>query len=213
MYGFAGEVRSANTEKYPTTGLANTTNPENIQTVLGSIFIFSTVFVVIGFGLLLGYLKKAAFMGIFTAVYTVSITLILSPILQKFWFNIIMTDFHGAAPNTALPPTSEDRFWLYSLGGKEIYLDWVNLKIISSNSIAQLLTFLIFLGKMNVSQIVVNSVCFNFFWNLNLFLCSYLSTISPDKRIFDDYQINSVYLFAFVYASLVSRCFLQKPNT
>ena len=118
IYGYTGEVRFANTEKYPTTGLANTTNPRNVQTVLGGIFIFSIVFVVIGFGLLLGFLKKAVFMGIFTAIYTVSITFIISPILQKFWFNIFMTDFHGAAPNISVPPSSVDRFWLYSLGGR-----------------------------------------------------------------------------------------------
>lgn len=180
---------------------------------MGGIFVISTVFVVIGFGMLLGYLKKAAFTGIFTAVFTVSITFIISPILQKFWFNVFMSDFHGAAPDTALPPKVEERFWLYSLGGKDIYLDWVNLKIISSNSIAQLLTFFVFIGKMNISQIIVNSICFNILWNLNLFLCAHLSTISPDKRIFDDYQINAVYMFASVYAGILSRYFLRKPKT
>jgi hypothetical protein len=152
-------------------------------------------------------------MGIFIAVFTASITFIISPILQKFWFNVFMSNFHGLAPNTAEPPTSEWRFWLYSLGGKEIYLDWINLKIISSNSIAQLLAFLIFHGRMNISQIVVNTLGFNIIWTLNLFLCAHLSTISPDKRIFDDYQINAVYLFAFVYSSVISRFFLKKPKT
>lgn len=98
-------MRYANTANYPTTGLAGITNTANIQPVLGGIFIFSTVFVVIGFGLLLGYLKKAAFMGIFTAIFTVSITFIISPILQKFWFNVFMTDFHGASPSTIILET------------------------------------------------------------------------------------------------------------
>lgn len=213
IYGFAGEIRNASTADYPTTGLAGKTNSQNVQTALGGIFVISTVFVVLGFGMLLGYLRRAAFTGIFTAIFTVSITFIISPILQKFWYNVFMSDFNGTAPDTALPPKGEERFWFYSFGGKDIYLDWVNLKIVSSNSIAQLLTYFVFIGKMNISQIILNTICFNVAWTLNLFLCSQLSTVSPDKRIFDDYQINAVYFFATVYAVVLSKCFLKKPRT
>jgi ammonium transporter Rh len=66
------------------------------------------------------------------------------------------------------------------------------------------------LGKLTPPQIVLNSVLFNFAWNLNHFLCARLQQISPDRRLFDDYQISSVYLFASSFGIVVS-LLIKKP--
>jgi hypothetical protein len=110
VYGFAGEIRNPTTKSYPTTGLTSSTPT---QTVLGSLYIMASIFVVIGFGLLLSYFKRATFSALFTSIITVSLTVIVSPIFQKFWFNIFITNFNGATPT----PNDPSRFLQYSLGG------------------------------------------------------------------------------------------------
>lgn len=141
-------------------------------------------------------------------IYTVSITVLISPILEKFWFNVFITNFQGTA-NLATDPS---RLYQYSLGGLHVYLDYYNLRIALANAISQLVVILALFGKLNAIQIVINSIGFNFLWNLNHFLCAYLASISPDNRFFDDYQISNVYLFAACYGIAVS-FILRNPKT
>lgn len=197
-------MRNATTAKYPTTGLATTIKT---QTLLGDLLILGLVFVVIGFGLLLSYYKRASFLAIFASIFTVSLTIIISPILQKFWFNVFITDFQGTAPT----PSDPTRLLQYSLGGTAIYVDYYSLRISVANAIAQLVALLALFGKMNTGQIIINCVGFNIFWTLTYFLCALLAKVSPDVRIYDDYQINCVYLFAGCYG-LVAGQFLKRPE-
>lgn len=205
IYGYAGEIRNATTQNYPTTGLTGT---PFTQTVLGNLYIMASIFVVIGFGLLLSYLKRATFSALFTSIVTVSLTVIVSPIFEKFWFNIFITNFDGASPT----PNDPSRFLQYSLGGQNIYIDFYNLRIVMANAISQLVTALALFGRLNPAQIILNSFGFNFCWNLNYFLCAFLATDSPDSRFMDDYQINSIYLFAACYG-IIASLILKQPAT
>lgn len=92
VYGFGGEIRNATTNGYPTTGLATSQSPKT-QTLLGDLYVLSSIFVVIGFGLLLAYFKKATASALFASIFIVSFTAIASPIFQKFWFNVFITNF------------------------------------------------------------------------------------------------------------------------
>lgn len=166
----------------------------------------SAIFTVIGFGLLLTYFNKSTFLAITASLFTVSFTVILSPILSKFWFNIFMGDFTGSAST----PTNPARMVYFSFGGTPIFLDFYNLKIAMANSIAQLVSLLALYGRLNPAQLFFNSLGFNFAWNLNHFLCCFLVTHSPDSRLFDDYQISNVYLFAAAYG-LVASSLIKSP--
>lgn len=178
----------------------------NTQTLLGDLYIVSTIFVVLGFGLLLTYFKKTTASALFTVLFIVSYTAILSPILEKFWFDVFITNFQGAAPTASDP----SRLYKYSLGGLFVYLDFFNLRIMLANCIGQLVVILGLMGRLSLSQVVLHSTLFNFFWNLNHFLCLLLSINSPDNRFFDDYQITSVYLFSATYG-LVLIALLKSP--
>lgn len=204
IYGFAGEIRNATIKAMPTTGLAGT---QQTQTILGDLLVLACVFVVIGFGLLLSHFKRGTFLALFTSILTVSFAIILSPIFSKFWFNIFITNFQGAAPT----PSDPSRFLQYSLGGSSIYIDYYNLRIALANSIAQLVVALGLFGRLNIGQIIINCIGFNFCWNLNYFLCAFLAIDSPDSRIYDDYQINSIYLFAACYG-VISSFFIRHPS-
>lgn len=200
IYGWAGGIRNAATSKSPANGLNYTSPTPSTQTLLGNLYLLSSIFVVIGFGLLLAYFKKATTSALLTVLFTVSFTILISPICEKFWFNIFITDFNGAQP-TATDPA---RFLEYSLGGINIYLDFYNLRIALANSIAQMVVLLAIFGRLNPAQLIVNSLVYNLLWNLNYFLCAFLVMDSPDSRIADDYQITTVYLFAATYGLIVS---------
>jgi len=89
-------------------------------------------------------------------------------------------------------------------------VDFFNLKIALANAISQLALAMGLLGKLTPPQIVLNSLLFNFAWNLNHFLCALLQQNCPDQRLYDDYQISSVYLFAASFGIMVS-ILIKKP--
>jgi len=91
-----------------------------------------------------------------------------------------------------------------SLQGLNIPIDLYGLKIALASAVAQLAMLLGMLGRLNPPQIVIGSLLFNFAWNFNHFLCVLLQETGPDKRIFDDYQISNVYLFAACFGIVLS---------
>ena len=146
------------------------------------------------------YYKNTA-TAIFTSLFVVSFTILLSPLIQKFWFNVFLSDFVG---REFVDNRSPNRFLYFSLGGKIINLDFYYLRTALANSISQLVCYLIVFGKLNLKQITVNTILYNIAWNLNHFLCIFVQSHSNDLRIFDDYQISNVYLFATCYGLMLT---------
>lgn len=192
LYGWAGEI----------TIILSTSTPVNwtSQSMYASLIALCAVFTIIGFGMLFTYFKHSPASAFFTSIFVVSFTVILSPIFSKFWFNVFLTDFSGTTISTNNP----HRFFFKSFGGLSIYLDLYNLKVAFANCISQLVVFLGVFGRLSLPQIIFNTFFYNFLWNLSHFLCSYLQTIGPDTRIFDDYLISNVYLFGACYALALS---------
>jgi hypothetical protein len=87
IYGWGSEIRLVTTS-----ALSPHINFTS-QTIYGNLFILSSIFTVLGFGLLLTYFKSASASGLFMSLFIVSFTIITSPFLQKFWFNVFITDF------------------------------------------------------------------------------------------------------------------------
>lgn len=110
VYGFSSEIRYGKENQNRISGLGTT---QQKQTLFGSLLILASVFAVIGFGMLFSHFKKNTFVSVFTPLFIVSFTTILSPIFQKFWFNVFFTDFSGTVP-TSLDPT---RLYQLSMGG------------------------------------------------------------------------------------------------
>ena len=88
--------------------------------------------------------------------------------------------------------------------GNNVRLDFYNMKIILANAISQMVVMLAILGKMNIVQFLLHSITYNIAWTFNYFLCIKLQNISPDERVFDDYQISMVYLFGACYGLVMS---------
>lgn len=96
------------------------------------------------------------------------------------------------------------------MGGKNISIDYYNLKISLLSAISQLVALLGLFGRINFIQVTLFSIFYNFCWGLNQYLLISRLNSSPDTRIFDDYQIGSVYLFAGMFG-LISSLIIKKP--
>ena len=59
---------------------------------------------------------------------------------------------------------------------------------------------------------MLNWFFFNFFWTLNHFLCLLLQVEAPDSRLWDDYHINNVYLFAACYGLIMALMLRRAPT-
>lgn len=160
---------------------------------------------VIGFSCVFIYYKKATATALLTVLFVVSLTTLLAPLLQKFWYNIFVTNQRISTLDELLTST---RFLETSLYGPKAYLDFYNMKISLANAISQLVVILYVYGKLSMIQVIFQTIVFNIAWNLNFFLCVHLQMNSSDPRIFDDYQISMVYLFGGFYGIMLM-CFLK----
>lgn len=97
-----------------------------------------------------------------------------------------------------------------SMGGTNIYFDLYNFKICLLNSISQLVVLLSLFGKLNIAQLASFSFLYNFAWNFNCYSLFNVQNKAPDLRFYDDFQINSVYLFAGCFG-LIPTIVLKKP--
>lgn len=85
LYGWAGEINYTLAASQP----SNLTS----QLIYSKLAIFSAVFTVIGYSLILSYNKYSVPIAFFIVTFVVSFTLIANPYFAKFWFNVLVSDF------------------------------------------------------------------------------------------------------------------------
>lgn len=200
IYGWASEYHAVTNDSFP----VNSTT----QSLYVGLLILTTIFTVIGFGLLLMYFKKTSESALFSSLFIVSFTMIISPIFHKYWYNIFITDFSGTFIKT------NDTRYLFnqSMGGTNILLNLYNIKYSLITSISQLVVLLGLLNKLSAIQLVTFSFFYNFAWSLNHYLLVNIQNKSPDVRLFDDYSIASVYLFGAAFG-FIAMLLVKKPNS
>jgi len=90
--------------------------PNNLtsQLIYSKMVIFSAVFTVVGYALILSYNKYSLPIALFLATFVVSFTIIANPYFAKFWFNVLVSDFEGKTFESIDGP---GRFYLQSLDG------------------------------------------------------------------------------------------------
>jgi hypothetical protein len=75
-------------------GFSDYYNDDPTQTI-DNVFTVAALgmFVLMGFGLVLSYYKFGNWLGMTTAIIVVVLNIQLSPLLQKFWFNVFIYHF------------------------------------------------------------------------------------------------------------------------
>lgn len=168
----------------------------------GFYFLFGSIFTVLGFGLIFTFFRIGTASGLFLSLFIVSSAVLFSPIFAKFWFNVFTNGFTGTLSSSTLLSASMGNSW--------IYVEFYNLKFALLMAISQLVLFTGVIGRLSNLQIVISSILYNFLWNLNFWLLIQLQLSAPDSRIFDDYQISMVYLFAACFG-IVFSCLIKNP--
>jgi hypothetical protein len=211
-YGFAGylinEVGSWGGTNAYVTGLIPI---EFTFTGEGMFFYICTmVFTLIGFGCLYAAVSRATLTGFFISFFIVGYTTILSPTLQKFWFNVFLGNFKDNSINNLENSGMKDMF--HYLSTDRVLISFYAMRISLLNAISQLVVFYGLYQRLNAGQIFLFSTFYQITWTLNYFLNVQLATKQPDspKRLMDDYAINQVFLFGSIFA-LVASLFLKKP--
>jgi len=69
----------------------------NNNAMVGASLMMASIFVVLGFGLVLTYHGENVFSSFIIVLYVVSTTLIISPFLTKFWLNLFSGVFFKAS--------------------------------------------------------------------------------------------------------------------
>lgn len=85
-YGFAGKFSYV-------AGIS----PGN-ETLTLPLYFYMSLFAV-GIGLMLSYYGRGTALGLATAIFAIALNIQLSPLLQKFWFNVFVGGFDMTTPS------------------------------------------------------------------------------------------------------------------
>ena len=156
-------------------------------------------FVVLGFALTFSYYGESVLTAFFTVIYIVSATMILEPLILKFWINLFNQGF-----NSNLNTTIASVVVLFtSNDGLSVSINFWNMKVAMLCSIAQLLMYFAILGRIQIYKVMVANIFFIFAWTLNYAIVTHMYTKSFDSRINDDFSIDFTYLYGG-FAGLVA---------
>lgn len=173
-------------------------------------YVSTMVFTLIGFGCLYASISRTTLTGFFLSFFIVGYTTILSPTLQKFWFNVFLSNFHDSNVNNAEPTGFRD--FLHYFSSTDILVSFYGMRVSLLNAISQLVVFYGLFQRLNAGQVFIFSTVYQICWTLNYFLNAQVAAVQPDsaKRLMDDYAISQVFLFGSVFA-IFSSLFLKKP--
>lgn len=161
------------------------------------------IFVAVGFGLLLNIYRFGNWLGSTTAIVILAISIQLSPLMQKFWFSVIITGF--GSRTITVKGTPEATFWsFYANNNIESSPLLLRTTLLSCISIMVCMSAVV--GRVNLSQIVKFVAFFQIFWACNYFLLIWFLVIHQDHNLaeyspyfFDMFGNTYVYLFAAAF--------------
>jgi hypothetical protein len=162
------------------------------------------VFMVVGFGMLLNVYRFGTWLGSGTAIMVAAICILLSPLLQKFWFSVFVTGFNSRNVEMNASTTLQ-RYWqIYTTNNVHVTYLMIRTSLLSSISIMVVMTSLV--GRINIYQLIKFTSLYQVFWPLNYYLLIWFLAIKNDFNsntlnpfFFDMFGTTYVYLFAVCY--------------
>jgi hypothetical protein len=218
-YGLAGRYQnSGDLNKIPLAGYGGYDFGGTISLLL--MFIFTLV----GFGMLLNVYKYGNWLGAGTAIIVVAISILLGPLLQKFWFSVFFTKFKDYSSQEAVdvngsPPFASNIapvWWTYASNTVVVNNLMIRTALLSSISILVVMTAVV--GRITLFQIIKFTTLYHIFWPLNYYLLIWFLSRKQDFHgnhtdpyYFDMFGTTYVYLFAVFYGIPFS-CLSKKPE-
>jgi hypothetical protein len=170
-YGLAGRYDVS--ENYinnmpPTYG-----NDLNTPTANAYSLILMFIFTVVGFGMLLNVYRYGNWLGGGTAIIVVAISILLGPLLQKFWFCVFISNFKDMSNDiysNHLVGPAITHFWR-TYGNYNVIVNFLMLRTALLTSISILVVMTAVVGRVTLFQIIKFTSLFHIFWPLNYYLC------------------------------------------
>jgi len=206
-YGFQSSLLNegnTNSATVPTDSTAEVTTQFLIQ------YILMAVFSLIGFGLLLSFLKYGTWSGMATALLVISVNIQLGLLLQKFWF-IVFTNSFGNNNDIASDFRVNNNPVVSTVNSVAEFFDQhqfidvqpnvTTFRIALMGTISCCVAFLGFIGKIGLLESFLTAVSFAVGWNLSYYLNFNIQYARSTNRVlFDDFGTDNVYLFGSFFA-------------
>lgn len=191
-YGFAGKFWYQND--------ATTTN---IEVFMLPVYFYMGIFAV-GLGLMLSFYAKGAALGLGTAIFAIALSIQLSPLLQKFWFDVFIGHFNNTT-DLGYPDLTVKNFQM-----NNVYLSQYYFRNAMALTISFLISNLATIGRTSFFELFTSLVIYNIMWPVPYFasLRLYYTTFSS-RTVFDDFGLTYIYTFAAFFGITYSM-FLNK---
>jgi hypothetical protein len=102
IYGFKGEILNE------ITSWATVSNSLVFSGFFAPYNLITLIFILVGFGCLYNSMHRVTLTGFFTALFITSFTTLLSPLLQKWWFNVFTGGFTSSFSYAATQVGGDD---------------------------------------------------------------------------------------------------------
>ena len=215
-YGFEGSLLNEGI-----LGTTPTSTPVTVASQFLIEYVLMAAFALLGFGLLLSFLKYGTWSGMATALLVISVNIQLGLLFQKFWFNIFTNGFgnqqdiaNAILLNNNPVVTTNNAFAEFFDQHQFVNIqpNVTILRITLMNTISCLVAFLGFIGRIGLLETFLTTVSFNVGWNLAYYLNFNLHWArSPSPIAFDDMGTDTVYLFGSFFALFMMIILACKP--
>ena len=220
-YGFSSsllnEVRDAQTVNPAATNTASTFAGQFLV-----LYTMMALFALVGFGLLLSFLKYGTWSGMAIALMVIAINIQLGLMMQKFWYNVFINGFGSienraasvAAINTGFSNSTLSAQTDFHIHNQfiEIMPSVSTIRLTLANTIGCLVAFTGVIGRVGLFESFWITIIFNIGFNLCYYVNVHLNfTRSVNPIAFDDFGTNHIYVYASFFA-LILMIFLNcKP--
>ena len=112
----------------------------------------------VGLGLMLSFFGKGQALGLGTAIFAIALNIQLSPLLQKFWFNVFVGNF-----NRVVAGTSSDAEIQFQ-DSNSVFMSVIYQRNAMAMTISYLLSCLATIGRKGLFEIFISLLAFNIMW-------------------------------------------------
>ena len=168
----------------------------------------STVFALLGFGLLLSAYRKTKLSGLAIALLVVAFNFLLGPLFQQLWFHAFLSWLTGDVD--VIAPNAPD-FWL-RFSQSAVTPSDLTFRLSNLCSVSFLIVITGMIGRISFSGVFMLQILYNTLWYLNLnlnILIGHQENVDP-LVYFDDYGTYVVYLYGAVTGLII--CLINQTS-
>jgi hypothetical protein len=179
-YGLAGRYQAENV------------NPPDMNTnFVGDPYslVLMFIFTLVGFGLLLNVYKYGTWLGTGSAIIVVAMSIVLGPLLQKFWFCVFISSFKDVVSSSTITSNTVGHI-ISQYGDFHVKVTFLSLRTSLLTSISVLVVMTALVGRVTLFQLIKFTSLFHLFWPLNYYLLLWFNIVRNDFHLVNNSAYN-----------------------